>query len=193
MRPREVGGFTGDSSPSKRDTAPDDRSESSPEYLAIARIQRGRGLKGEVKAQILTDFPERFSLLDEVYVGAGPRRVQLEYSRVAGQSVTLKFEGYDDRTQADTLRGEHVWVPISDAVPLVEGVYYVHEIIGLTVRTEDGECLGQVDDILFTGGNDVYVVKDGEHEILIPMIEQVVKEVDLVQGEIRVNLIEGLR
>ena len=193
MRPGEAKGSTGDSSPSTRDTAPDDRSESSPDYLAIARIQRGRGLKGEVKALILTDFPERFSLLDEVYVGDEPRLVQLEYSRVARESVILKFGGYDDRTQADTLRGEHVWVPITDAVPLAEGVYYIYEIIGLTVRTVDGEYLGQVDDILFTGGNDVYVVKDGEHEILIPMIEQVVRKVDLAQGEIRVKLIEGLR
>ena len=165
----------------------------SPDYLVVAQIQRPRGLSGEVKAAILTDFPDRFSRLTEVYVGDDHRRIGIEHSRLEPRHVILKFQGYDTRTQAEALRGELVQIPLADAMPLEEGQHYVHQIIGLAVWTVDGECLGRVEDILFTGANDVYVVKKGDQELLIPVIEDVVRHIDVQKGTIEVKLMEGLR
>jgi len=192
-QPRDSERTKGPSAPQRDSHLGSGRAKVTPDYLVVAKVARPRGLKGEVKARILTDFPERFSLLEEVYIGADLRRVRLEYSRLEGNFVVLKFAGYDDRTKAETLRGQLVQIPISEAMPLEEDVYYVHEIIGLAVWTSEGEFLGYVDDILFTGSNDVYIVKDKDREILIPAIRDVIREIDLQKGTITVTLLEGLR
>jgi 16S rRNA processing protein RimM len=78
-------------------------------------------------------------------------------------------------------------------MPLKEDEYYLYQIVGLEVWTNEGKFLGCVDEILFTGGNDVYVVRDGDQEVLIPAISDVVKEVDISEGRLTVQLMEGLR
>ncbi|MGC8838355.1 MAG: ribosome maturation factor RimM [Anaerolineae bacterium] len=164
-----------------------------PQYLAIAQIVAPHGIRGEVRATILTDFPERFALLKVVYLGEEARPVRLEGYRFHRGQVLLKLAGYDTRTEAEELRQVLVQVPVDEAMPLPEGTYYVHEILGLEAWTESGEFLGEVVEVLETGANDVYVLQGGPlGEILIPALESVVLEVDLEGGRMLVRLPPGL-
>jgi len=152
------------------------------------------GLKGEVQAEILTDFPDRFGLLKTVYLGEDHRPAVVERQRFHGKSrIILKLVGCEGRNEAGTLGGKLIYVPIGEAMPLEENEYYVHRVLGLEVWTTEGEFLGCVDEILFTGANDVYIVRNGDQEVLIPAISDVVKEVDINGARIKVQLMEGLR
>lgn len=163
-----------------------------PEYLIIGRILAPRGLRGEVKVEILTDFPDRFALLDTVYLGEEHTPYTLEQVRRQKQLVLLKFAGLDTREAVEELRGLYVQIPIAQAMPLGPGEYYEHQILGLEVWTEQGRFLGRISEILVTGSNDVYVVSDGGKELLLPALRDVVREVDLGQGRMLVRLLEGL-
>ena len=164
-----------------------------PTHLVIGRILSPHGLSGEVEVQILTDFPERFSLLKTVLLGEQYTPVVLEGHRMHRARILLKFAGCDSREDADELRGQLIHVPIDEAMPLGEDEYYLYEIVGLEVWTAEGECLGWVEEVIETGGNDVYVVRDGEKEILIPALSDVVLNVDLEKGRMEVRLMKGLR
>jgi 16S rRNA processing protein RimM len=168
-----------------------------PRYLAIGQVAGAHGLRGELKTEILTEEPARFGRLNRVYVGREgedplPRR--LEAFRFHQGRVLLKIEGCEDRTAAEALRGVLIQVPIEEAIPLQEGEYYEHQVIGLAVWTITGEPLGKVAEILYTGANDVYLVRAPDRkEILIPAIAGVILEVDLEAGRLVVELLEGLR
>jgi len=170
----------------------DDHSQR-PTHLAIGRILSPHGVKGEVQAEVLTDFPERFARLKTVYLGEDRRPEVLEGARIHGRRILLKFAHYEDRDEAEELRGELVYVPIEEAIPLGDDEYYVYEIVGLKVWTTEGEYLGRVEEVLHTGSNDVYVVRKADEEILIPAISGVVLKVDLDEGRIEVRLAKGLR
>jgi 16S rRNA processing protein RimM len=163
-------------------------------YLAVGRTVRAHGLRGEVSMIVLTDFPERFETTEWLYLGnefeAEPYR--LKSYRWHKANILLTLEGITDRTQAEGLRGLLVQVPIDEAVPLPAGSYYLYQLIGLEVITTDNEPLGVVDSILETGANDVYIVKGGEKEILLPAIPDVVKSVDIEKGQMIVQILEGL-
>ena len=168
-----------------------------PRFLAIGQVQGAHGILGELKVEILTEDPTRFGRLKRVYLGREgeeplPRR--LEAFRLHLGRALLKIEGCDDRTTAEALRGTLVQVPFEEALPLKEGEYYEHQIVGLPVWTTAGEHLGEVIEILYTGANDVYLVRAaGSQEILIPAIAGVIVEVDLEAGRMVVELPEGLR
>jgi 16S rRNA processing protein RimM len=172
-----------------------DYSKSELRYLAVGQVTRAHGVRGEISVTVLTDFPERFETTDWVYLGdaleAEPYR--LEKHRWHRSNVLLTLAGIKDRTQAEQLVGQLVQVPVEEAVPLPEGSYYLYQLIGLQVVTQDGQTLGVVTNILETGANDVYVIKnDRQEEILVPSIPDVIKEIDLEKGQIVVELIEGL-
>jgi 16S rRNA processing protein RimM len=168
-----------------------------PRYLAIGQIIGAHGLGGELKVALLTQEPTRFGWLKRVYVGREeeePLPQKMEGFRLHQGRVLLKLEGCDDRTAAEALRGAFVQVPIEEAIPLKEGEYYEHQIVGLAVWTAKGEALGEVVEILYTGANDVYVVRGLDRsEILIPAIAGVILKVDLEAGRLVVELPEGLR
>jgi 16S rRNA processing protein RimM len=161
-------------------------------YLVIARIVSPQGNRGEVKAELVTDFPQRFASTPAVYLGPEHRRYEVESYRLQEDSVILKLKGVDTIGEAERLRGILVEVPEEEAVKLPKNHYFWHQILGLKAVSVDGEFLGQVDDILETGSNDVYVVHGPRGELLIPAIKQVVKSVDLARGTITVELMPGL-
>ena len=191
-----MGGPSGPVQTNKR--APNDSSGSrQPElrYLAVGRVVKAHGVRGEISVAVLTDFPERFNSLEWLYLGneleAEPYR--LEKYRWHKKNILVTLEGVADRNQAEQLRGQLVQVPIEDAVPLPEGSYYLYQLVGLQVVTGDGQPLGIVSDILETNANDVYVVnREGHKEILLPAVEDVVKSIDLERRQIIVELIDGL-
>jgi 16S rRNA processing protein RimM len=169
-----------------------------PRYLAVGQVIGAHGLSGELKVALLTDDPSRFGRLDRVYIGpegAEPVPRALHGHRLHQGRALLRLAGCNDRSAAEALRGWLVQVPREEAIPLEEGEYFEHQILGLGVWTLAGERLGTVEEIIYTGANEVYVVRGlgaGQQEILIPAIEGVVQQVDLMAGRLVVELPHGL-
>jgi len=165
------------------------------ELVAIAKVARTRGLKGEVVADILTDFPERFENLDDVIaVRKGDERFDLKIERFWFQNgrVILKFVGYDSVESADTLRDIEICVPESEAVELGPDEYYDWQLAGCKVETLRGDSIGTVRELMRTGGTELLVVGDGRKEYLIPFANAICVEVDVENKLIRIDPPEGL-
>lgn len=141
----------------------------------------------------MTDSPERFERLDAVYVGEdNPRRVEIDSVRYHQGVVLLRLDGYPTRTEAESLRGELLQVPISEAVPLEEGEYFLYQLLGTQVFTNDGRLIGRLIEILETGANNVFVVESAQRQILLPDIPEVIKEIDIEKGRLVIDPIPGL-
>ena len=161
-------------------------------YLVVARIVSSQGNRGEVKAEVLTGYPDRFASTTDVFLGPEHRRYELERFRFQDRAVVLKLRGVETMEDAAKLRDALVEVPEEDAVKLPPNHYFWHQIVGLQAVTAEGAVLGKIDEILETGSNDVYVVHGPEGELLIPAIEQVVKAIDLNSGTMTVELMPEL-
>ena len=166
-------------------------------YMAVGHIVGVHGLRGEVKVELYTDFPERFAPGELLMMGVDLTEVEITGVRPHKQNLLMHFDGVADRTAAESLRNLWLFVPEADAADLEEGVYWIHDIIGLHVREEDGRELGVITDVLATGANDVYVVRRNAgqspaQELLLPAIPDVVSAVDLTEGVITVHLLPGL-
>ena len=159
-------------------------------FIIVGRVAAPWGVRGEVKVEVMTDFPDRFSALEEVHIDGCP--VSIEKSRWHKGKVIIKLATVDSIEAAEKLRGRFLEIPQSKLRPLPEDQYYQFQLMGLEVCTTDGKLLGQIADILPTGSNDVYVVHGEQGELLIPAIEGVVKSVELETGRVIVELIEGL-
>jgi 16S rRNA processing protein RimM len=163
-----------------------------PHHLVIGRALKPFGVRGELKVEILSDFPERFASLRQVFIGADAKSFSVEHARRRGNAVLIKLAGIDTPEDAAALREQLVYVALEDAVTLPENRVYLYQLIGLTVKTTTGERLGEITDVLDTRANDVYIVSDGTREILLPAIPDVVKAINLARGEMIVELIAGL-
>ncbi len=168
-----------------------------PRYLVVGRVLKPHGVRGEVRVEIVTGYPERLGQHAAFYLAhphspEAVRRYPVEQLRLHQDVALLKLEGCDDRNAADGLRGMLVQIPIEDAVPLEEGEYYLYQVVGVQVETEDGEPLGQVVQVLDTGANDVYVVRGPRGEVLLPAIKDVVLELDLDAQCLVVRLMPGM-
>ncbi len=162
-----------------------------PAFLIVAEIVAPFGIRGEVKAEILTDFPDRLQSRSTVYLGREgetPRPYAVRGVRFHKQHALFSFADVQDRTTAETLRGLLVQIPRSDAPPLPEGVFYFHQIIGLAVYDPDGTCHGTVTGIMTTAGNDVYVVTGEGGRLFVPAIPDFVRSVDLEHGRLIVDV-----
>ena len=161
-----------------------------PAYLVVAVIVAPFGIKGEVKAKVLTDFPDRLADRKLVYLGREseePRPYTVRGIRFHQGQALFTFAECQDRTAAEALRGLLVQTPSAQAAPLPPGAYYFHQIIGLDVWGADGVHHGKVSAILTTAANDVYVVDGEQGSILIPAIPAVVRQVDLEAGRMIVE------
>lgn len=161
-------------------------------YLAVARVVAPHGIRGEVRCEVITDFPERLKRTERLYRGDNHIPVELERARLDRQSAILKLAGIQSRDEAQALRGQMLYVPEAEAVRLPGDSYFWHQILGLTVRTDAGEELGEVAEIMQTGSNDVYVVRKDGREILLPAIKDVVHDIDIATGVMTVHMMEGL-
>lgn len=165
-----------------------------PVFLAVGRLQRPHGLKGEILMGVLTDFPERLKPEVKVYVGNQHVPYVIQSQRPHTNGLLLRFAEFDNREAVGALRNQDVFVRADDRPALPDGEYYQHQLIGLQVVTDEGEALGALAEILETGANDVYVVRaDGAKDLLLPAIDEVVLGIDLEAGEMQVHLLEGLR
>lgn len=168
-----------------------------PQYLLIGEVLRPHGVRGELRIRILTDYPERISELEAIYLGTGVdapvTRYSVQHMRMNGDYGLLKLRGIDDRNAAERLRQLLVMVDLDNAVPLEEGEFYLYQLIGLQVQTEAGEALGEIVEVLETGANDVYIVESPRYgEILIPATDETIVETNIETGVVTVRLPEGL-
>lgn len=165
-------------------------------YFEVGQIVNTFGVKGQLKVKPFTDEIERFEELKTVYICKKNEMIKVEIEEVKYHKdmVLLKIKGIDDMNEAEKYKGLFLKIDRKDAKKLPENTYFIADLLGLEVYTEEGELLGKVDDIFPTGANDVYVVKDEMgKQILLPSIPEVLKEIDLENEKIIVHLIEGLR
>jgi 16S rRNA processing protein RimM len=171
-------------------------SDAQEELIAVARVVKTRGVRGEVAAVLLTDFPERFDGLEELIAitPAGERRrLALEESWLHNGRVIFKFKGYDSPEAAQELVGYELTVPEAEAVEPEEGEFFEWQLAGCRVETIGGDDLGIVTSILHYGAAPLLVVKDErEREQLIPLAESICVEIDVEKKLIRVDPPEGL-
>jgi len=161
-------------------------------HFDVGKIVNTHGIKGLVKVVSQSDDPDKFFKLKSVIIEG--RVFEIEQASVNKQFVLLKLKGIDDMNRAAALKGKTLKVPESDALPLSEGEYYIRDIYDMEVYDGEGEFLGIIYDIIFTGANDVYVVKkEGIKDLLIPAIESCILDVDVPNKRMLVHLMEGLR
>ena len=165
------------------------------ERLQVGVIASTHGVHGEVKIFPTTDDVRRFKKLKEVILDTGKenRILEIESVKFFKQFAILKFRGIDTIDEAEKYRRKSLYVTRENAVRLQKDEYFIADLIGLKVYTEDDAFLGTLDDVIQTGANDVYqVVTEEEKEILIPAIRQCILEVDVEEGRMKVHLLEGL-
>lgn len=163
------------------------------DLIAIGRVVKPHGIDGTLKVFPITDFPQHFRSLKAVYlVREGIQKASVEQVRFHKGYVLLKLEQCQDRTEAENLAGAEIVIDSKDLWPLKPGEYYQFQIEGLDVITDQGECLGKVSEVFPTGSNDVYVVRKGDKEYLLPAIKDVIKCIDLEKKVMIVHLLNGL-
>lgn len=165
------------------------------EYIEIGQIVNTNGLKGVVKVNPFTDDISKFEELKYVYIQLKNelKKVKIEQVRYNKNQVLLKLEGIDSIEEAEKYRNFYLKTEKESQEDLGEDTYYIVDLIGLDVYSDKNEYLGKIEDVFPTGSNDVYVVKDNlGKQILIPAIADVVKEVDLKNKKMIINLIPGL-
>jgi 16S rRNA processing protein RimM len=160
--------------------------------MAVGRIVGAHGIRGEIKVKQLTDFPERFAPGSLLYVEEEGFQREVISARPHKGLLLVKLSGITDRTTVEGLRGRHLFIAREEAMALEEDEYYEDELVGLRVETMEGELLGQLTEIIWTGANEVYIVQGPRGEVLLPAIAEVVQEVDLDAGVMRVTLLPGL-
>lgn len=165
------------------------------EYFEIGQIVNTFGIKGMVKVVPYTEDITNFERLKKIYIKQKKQKTEYEIEEVKYHKnmVLIKLKNIDTVEQAENLRNATIEIPRKDATPLEEGTYYIADLLGMEVFTDEGELLGILQDIYNTGSNDIYVVKNElGKQILLPGIEDVIKEVLLEENKIIVHIIEGL-
>jgi 16S rRNA processing protein RimM len=170
--------------------------DSSDSLISIARAVRTRGLKGEIVAELLTDFPERFEGLDRLIASspAGQRRsVELEGFWFQKDRIILKFAGVDSIEAAQELIGYEFCIPETDRVPLSEDEYYDFELEGCLVRDSGGREIGKVQRVLKTGAAEILeIATENGSTVLVPLAESIVTDIDVPAKQIVIDPPEGL-
>lgn len=166
------------------------------DLLQVGVITSTHGVRGEVKVFPTTDDVTRFKKLKKVVLDTGKENLELEIAGVKffKNMVILKFKEFDNINDVEKYRQKSLYVTRENAVKLKKDEYFIADLIGLNVQTDEDEILGSISDVIQTGANDVYVVttEDGE-EVLLPAIKECIKNVDIEGGSMLVHLMPGLR
>lgn len=165
------------------------------QYFEIGQIVNHFGIKGMVKVNPFTDDISQFEEMETILVDkkGSLLEIQIEEVKYSKNQVLLKLKGIDTVEDAEKYRNCYLKLPREKARKLPRDTYFIADLIGLEVYTEEGKLLGKVDDIYNTGASDIYVIKDTlGKQILLPAIKEVIKQIDLEQEKIVVHLLEGL-
>ena len=165
------------------------------EMLQVGVITQTHGVRGEVKVFPTTDDVNRFKKLKQVILDTGKETMPLEIQSVKffKQFVILKFKGIDNINDIEKYKRCSLYVTREHAVALEEDEYFIADMIGMEVCTEDGNIFGTLKDVIETGANDVYVIENAEHgEVLVPAIKECIRSVDIEKGQMMIHLMDGL-
>ena len=165
------------------------------EYFELGQIVNHFGIKGMVKVNPFTDDISQFEELESILVEKNGKLldIQIEEVKYSKNQILLKLKGIDTVEEAEKYRGCYLKIARSNSKKLPKDTYFIADLLGLTVYTDENILLGKVEDIYNSGANDIYVIKseDGK-QILLPGIGEVIKQIDLEQEKIIVHLIKGL-
>lgn len=167
-------------------------------FLLLGRVLRPHGIRGELRLEILTAYPERIVTGKRLFIGTDPKKPEsaTEYTVVQSRKhqhfLILQLEEITDRNDAELMRNLYVMVPPEEAVPLEEGEFYLYQLIGLTVHTDEDELLGELTEVIETGANDVYIVQGPRGEVLLPAIDECILDIDFDNQTMTVHLLDGL-
>lgn len=164
------------------------------EYFRVGVIANTHGIRGEVKVYPTTQDPMRFKGMKEIFIDTGTQKLAWEVAnaRFSKNMVILKFRGIDSINDIEKYKGKDLFVSRENAIPLEEGEYYIADLIGAKVITEDGEEFGILKDVMETGANDVYVVEHQGREVLLPVIPDCILDRNLEEKIVTVHIMEGL-
>jgi len=163
--------------------------------IAVGRLTRPVGLKGEMALEPLVENRERLSALGESWIGRAAETAhacRVEHVRITHAAAVVKISGIESRTEAEQHRGEYVFVDESDSPGPPPGSFYVHEIVGLEVFREDGAYIGTVRDVQKSPAHDLWIVARGEREFMIPAVRAFIRSVELDRRRVVIRPIEGL-
>jgi 16S rRNA processing protein RimM len=163
-----------------------------PDHLLVGKIVGTWGKRGELKVQVLSSYPERFVAGMILLVGSELLPKAVKSVRWDDSTLYITLEGIEDLSAAEGLVGAELWIPFEARHPLAPEEYYLYEILGNRVVTEDGRYLGTVEEVIQTPANDVYVVRGRGQEYLIPALKEVVIKIDPEDGLMVVRLLPGL-
>ncbi len=164
-------------------------------FLQVGVISSTHGIKGEVKVFPTTDDVNRFKRLKEVHLDTGKEQILLhpESVKFFKQFVILKFKEFNSINDIEAYKGKSLYVDREHAVRLRKDEFFIADLIGLSVETDEGENFGVMKDVMQTGANDVYIVeRTNGDEVLLPAIKECVKEIDIENGKITVHIMDGL-
>lgn len=163
------------------------------QFLEIAKIVSTQGVRGEVRCQYYCDSPDILCEFETLYLNKGKEPVEITRAYVHKNIVVLKIEGVDSIEDAQKYIGKILYIDRND-MELPEGVYFIQDIIGLTVKNaETGEIYGKISDVYQNGATDVYSIKrENKTELMFPRIDEIVKKIDIDAGEMMIIPLEGL-
>lgn len=163
-------------------------------WVAVGRITRAHGVRGEVRVLPLTDVDTRFEPSSQLFAGESEERpLTVAASRPDRGRLLVRFEEIPDRTSAEALTGAYLFVPATSSPALPEGEFWPHELIGAEVVTDSGRSIGTLREVVHTNANDVWVVRDEDDaESLVPALRDVISEVDTSAGRVVVREVPGL-
>ena len=182
------------SQPAKNVYTGSPKSQGEPVYLAVGLLRRPHGVRGEIMLEIRLEHPEQFQPGSTYYVGENHIPLTIKTNRPHQKGILVSFEDILDRDEIGKLRNNHLFVAIADLPALPKGKYYDYQLIGLEIiEKESGKTLGILKEIIKTGANDVYLVKpESGKELLLPVIPEVILDIDLAQSQMSVFLLDGL-
>jgi 16S rRNA processing protein RimM len=169
-------------------------SHKTPQLVMIGEIVRSHGLRGAVKVRAVAEM-EQFSRLQKAQLQRGTQELGeyvIERVQTGNDGLFIKFQGVNDRDQADLVRGAQMMIGFEECLPAAPGQFYQFEIIGLAVFTASGQPVGEIVEVARYPANDVWVVRNGEEEKLIPAVDAVVQKVDMPNRRVIINPIPGL-
>jgi 16S rRNA processing protein RimM len=164
-----------------------------PAFLAVGKLRHAHGVHGEILMEVFTDFPDRLQPDTILYLGPEVNQLKLVKSRPHRKGLLMTFQGYTTPEEVGQLRNQILYVKVGDRPPLAEGEYYHHQLLNLNVITTAGVSIGVVTEILETGASDVLVIRPTTGpDVLIPMVDKFVQDIDLVSRKITVHTIPGM-
>lgn len=164
-----------------------------PVFVVIGKFRKPHGIRGEIRMSVLTEFPELIEEDQQIYVGQNYQPYKIKSLRWHGGDLLVSLEEMADRTAVEIFRNIMVYMKSEDMPAPQEGEYYLHQLLGIEVITDQGEKLGRLKEVILTGANDVYLVDSPEgKEILLPAIQEVVLDVNLEERTMLVHIIPGL-